>query len=259
MPGEVVYEWVNGVKFFVRPGERGLTGNIYTGLHEFQDMAFILHYADASDLFVDVGANAGSYTLLACGAKGARGYAFEPVPTTFNRLSENLRLNQLENRVRAMNIGIGAKHGNLKFTVMEDCVNHVATGDDREETVVVKVETLDKILAREKPTIMKIDVEGYEVPVLKGAKNILRKPSLSIVLLETNGSGKRYDFEDKMIISLLVKNRFSAYSYNPFYRKLRDLKGKYPKQGNTLFVRNAGSVEKKIGKAKSIELFGKKI
>lgn len=50
----------------------GATGNIYVGLHEFEDMAFLLHVLRRTDLFVDVGANIGSYTILAGGAAGAK-------------------------------------------------------------------------------------------------------------------------------------------------------------------------------------------
>lgn len=69
--GSIVYDWVNGAKFLVKTGETGLTGNIYTGLHEFQDMGFLLHFLRPEDLFVDIGANVGSYTILACAAVGA--------------------------------------------------------------------------------------------------------------------------------------------------------------------------------------------
>ena len=44
--GAIVYDWVNGSKFLVKTGETGLTGNIYTGLHEFADMAFLLHFCE---------------------------------------------------------------------------------------------------------------------------------------------------------------------------------------------------------------------
>ena len=89
----IVYDWVNRSKFLVRTGETGLTGNIYTGLHEFSDMGFLLHVLRDGDLFIDVGANVGSYTILACAAIGARGYAIEPVPATYRRLVDNIRLN----------------------------------------------------------------------------------------------------------------------------------------------------------------------
>ena len=70
VPGAIVYDWINGSKFLVKNGETGLTGNIYTGLHEFPDMAFLLHVLRDDDLFVDVGTNVGSYTILACSASG---------------------------------------------------------------------------------------------------------------------------------------------------------------------------------------------
>ena len=63
VPGAVVYDWINGSRFLVKTGETGLTGNIYTGLHEFPDMGFLLHFLRSDDLFVDVGANVGSYTI----------------------------------------------------------------------------------------------------------------------------------------------------------------------------------------------------
>jgi hypothetical protein len=89
-PGAIVYQWVNGSKFIVRPGETGLTGNVYCGLHEFADMAYVLHVLEPDDLFIDIGANVGSYTILACAAKQARGYCFEPIPSTFEKLMENI-------------------------------------------------------------------------------------------------------------------------------------------------------------------------
>jgi hypothetical protein len=83
--GDIVYYWINDTKFIVRPGETGLTGNIYCGLHEFSDMAYVLHVLAADEVFVDIGANVGSYTLLACAVKKAKGYCFEPIPSTYKK------------------------------------------------------------------------------------------------------------------------------------------------------------------------------
>jgi hypothetical protein len=57
---------------------KGAAHFIYPGVCEFEEMAFVLHYARPTDLFVDVGANIGAYTVLAAGASGAgptRGHA----------------------------------------------------------------------------------------------------------------------------------------------------------------------------------------
>lgn len=79
----------------------GATGNIYTGLHEFIDMAFCLHLLRPGDLFIDVGANVGSYTILASKVVGANSFTLEPVPETFKRLKRNININDIVSLVDA--------------------------------------------------------------------------------------------------------------------------------------------------------------
>src|SRR5690349_4244048 len=100
LAGSFAMPFVNDTRLLIRRGMTGATGSLYVGLHEFEDMAFMLHLLRPEDLFVDVGANVGSYVVLA-GAVGARCVAFEPVPASFKGLLDNIRLNGLETRVRA--------------------------------------------------------------------------------------------------------------------------------------------------------------
>jgi len=234
-PGAIVYDWINNSKFLVRAGETGLTGNIYTGLHEFQDMAFLLHLLRKEDLFIDVGANAGSFTILACSAIGARGYAFEPVPSAYKRLVENIRLNHLENTVKCLNIGLARECGSIAFTSNMDTVNHVlAPGEHSEGTINVKVSALDEVLCDNSPVLIKIDVEGYETPVLEGALETLKKKTLHAVIMELNGQGSRYGFDESRILPMMFDYGFQTYSYNPFDRILINLQGKNLTSDNTL-------------------------
>lgn len=256
-PGAIVFDWVNGSRFMVRKGETGLTGNVYTGLHEFPDMAYLLHVLRPEDVFVDVGANVGSYTILACKAVGARGYAFEPIPTTHSRLVENLRLNRLEQKVQHPNVGIGDKSGELLFTSDNDTVNHaLAEGEASANVVSVEVTTLDKILADESPSLIKIDVEGFEKPVLLGAQSVLANASLHSVIMELNGSGERYGFNESAILEMMFDHGFRSYAYQPFQRRLLDLNGKNLDSGNTLFIRNREYVETRIFSADKITVNG---
>ena len=64
---EVEVDWIEGTKLVARNGMTGATGNIYCGLHEFADMAFVIQMLRPGDLFVDIGANIGSYTVLSIG------------------------------------------------------------------------------------------------------------------------------------------------------------------------------------------------
>jgi FkbM family methyltransferase len=256
-PGAIVFDWVNGSRFLVRRGETGLTGNIYSGLHEFADMSYLLHVSRPEDLFVDVGANVGSYTILACSAVGARGYAFEPIPSTHSRLVENLRLNCLEQKVRHPNVGIGETSGELLFTADGDTVNHaLAEGETCADTVSVEVTTLDTVLKDESPSLIKIDVEGFEKPVLLGAQSILSNTSLHSVIMELNGSGERYGFDESTILEMMLDHGFRTYSYQPFQRTLLDLSGKNLDSGNTLFIRNKEYVEDRIRSAGKITVNG---
>ncbi|HEU5101198.1 MAG TPA: FkbM family methyltransferase [Roseiflexaceae bacterium] len=250
VPGQVIFDWVNGAKIIVSRGETGLTGNIYCGLHEFADMAYILHVLTPEDLFIDVGANVGSYTILACAAKGAKAYCFEPISSTFARLMNNIRLNDLTERVKAMNIGISDEEAEMTFTVANNCANHaVLRTDIGALTTSARVLPLDRVIPNESPSVIKIDVEGFEGPVLKGASSVLRKESLHSVIIELNGSGKRYGFNEESIIRTMIEHGFSAYRYNPFDREILRLAGKNDQSGNTLFIRNERIVREKIAKS----------
>lgn len=257
IPGDVVYEWVNGSRFFVRRGESGLTGNIYCGLHEFHDMAFLLHVLRSDDLFIDVGANSGSYTILACAAVGARGYAFEPIPATYNRLFENVRLNHLEDRVNCVNKGVGAEQGSIMFTGGSDTMNHAIAPQEKSDNAIrVPVVTLDAALRGESPSLMKIDVEGFEAPALEGARAILEKTSLHSVIMELNSSGNRYGYDEGKIIGLMAEYGFRTYSYNPYSRTLVSLDGKNHESGNTLFVRDESLVQNRLTSSPKICIHG---
>ncbi|MFM8278043.1 MAG: FkbM family methyltransferase [Cyanobium sp.] len=256
--GEIVYDWINGSKFLVKTGDKGLTGNIYTGLHEFPDMGFLLHFLRVDDLFVDIGANVGSYTILACCAVGARGVAFEPVPSTYKKLVENMRINHLEARVDCVNKGVGSQPGSIAFTSGIDTKNHVlAAGEHCADQIVVDVIALDAALAELEPSLIKIDVEGYETLVLEGAQQTLAKPSLQALIIELNGSGRRYGFDESKILDFMSRNGFSTYSYDPLIRKLVDLEGKNLASGNTLFIRNKAFVENRLRLAAPLSLHGK--
>ena len=257
VPGPVVYRWVSGSKIIVRAGETGLTGNIYCGLHEFADMAYLLHVTRADDLFVDIGANAGSYTVLACAVRGARGYCCEPVPATFQRLLDNVAINNISGRVEALNVGLSDRVDEVSFTAGLDCANHVLAKDEHASEVArVTVLPLDAVLRDEAPTILKIDVEGFETRVLSGAVETLGKPSLHSVIMELNGSGRRYGFSDADLIITMKRYGFSTYSYEPFSRELRSLDGRQTSSGNTLFVRDVSKVRDRVRMSPAVSAGG---
>jgi FkbM family methyltransferase len=251
--GPVVHNWIGGARMIMARGESGLTLNLYCGLFEFADMAFILHVLNPEDVFVDVGANAGAYTLLATAVKGARTFSFEPVPSTYARLMDNVRLNDLGERVQAFNLGLSDREGELAFTSDNSCRNHVvASGETPPSSVSLKVVPLDAALAGQSPAVLKIDVEGFERPVLDGARRLLGDDSLHSVIIEVNGSGQRYGFADDDIVQRMRRFGFGTYTYDPFRRVLAPHKGVNDEAGNMLFVRNESLVKERVAKAPRI-------
>ena len=260
VPGGVVFSWVNGSRILVQRGDTGLTGNVYCGLHEFTDMAYILHVLDETDLFVDVGANAGSYTILACAAAGARGYSIEPVPSTFAKLVTNVFLNKINERVECLNLGIGEKKDRLFFTSDQNCTNHVLSQGERSEKAVgVDVVPLDDLLENEAPSAIKIDVGGYETSVIQGARQLLSRKSLHSVIMELNGSGARYGFDEDEILKMMRDLGFQSYEYDPFARRLQSLKGRTSSGGNTLFLRNIKHIRERVENSPAVHVHGARI
>jgi FkbM family methyltransferase len=249
--GDVLVSFVDKTVLQVCPGMTGATGNIYTGLHEFEDMSFLLHLLRENDLFVDIGANVGSYTILAGGCCGCSCISVEPIKTTFQMLDNNINVNKISDHVRALNMGVGKEAGVLRFTTGLDTVNHVLSEtesvDNAEE---VPVNSLNALLEGEEPILIKIDVEGFETNVIEGADNILSRTSLLAVIMELNGSGDRYGFNETELHNKMLSFGFETYTYSPFERLLVSLNGVASHSGNTLYVRNIAAVESRIKKAK---------
>lgn len=256
---EIVYPWISGLRVLTRTGETGFTGNIYAGLHEHQEMLFCLHLLGGNDLFVDVGANIGSYSLLVSKICGSQCIAFEPSDDTFKRLTANIQINNLQNLVTTYKCALGNEVGTKKFTKSLDTVNHLVADDEFiSEYIEVEMSTIDLMMAEKKPTAMKIDVEGYETLVLEGANNVLGSPEMNVVIMELNGSGVRYGFDEAALMNKMIGYEFKPYVYDPFTRQLTQLIGK-AETGNTIFIKDLNAVEGSISTSKPILINGKLI
>ena len=260
MPGPVAVNFVNKTRLLVAPGMTGATGNVYTGLHEFHDMAFALHLLRRDDIFVDVGANVGVYTVLASSVE-AKSISIEPIKAAFDQLMLNVHLNDICDRVDARRIGVGSKTGTLKFTNALDTTNHVVDGEEETKTSVCKVdvETLDSVVAAADPVLVKIDVEGFETEVIAGAKDVLSKASLLAVIVELNGSGRRYNHDEDEVYKRMIEYGFAAYNYDPYQRSLKELNGKNHNSGNTLFVRDVVVVSERLRTAPAFTVMGESL
>lgn len=246
----IIYPYTENSKLIMWKGLSGADINFYCGLAEFYDMGFLLHFLRSDDLFIDIGANIGSYTILASGEKKSKSISIEPIPTTFKNLTDNSLINHLQDKITALNIGIGSSKGILKFTKSLDTVNHVATEDEK-ETIDVKVNTLDSIISDQNPTLLKIDVEGFETEVLEGAKNTLNKKELKAIIIELNGSGERYGYDEDRIYQKLIEHGFKRFIYNPVLRELKEIS---TYGSHNIFIRDEQFVKNRIENSRKIKI-----
>lgn len=243
--GPIARQWLGGSQLIVRSGMHGATGNLYFGLFEFADMAFALHLLRPDDLFVDVGANVGVYTVLASKVCGARTMAFEPAVETLPALYANIEANAIGALVEVHECALGEAATEVRFTKGLDCVNHIMSGDDAASRIVL-LRRLDDMLVGEKPVLIKIDVEGFEHGVIAGAAATLAHPRLLAVEIET---------VEQATLNVLLAAGFAEVFYDPFERALHDAPiGN--QAGNRLFVRNREAIGDRLRAAPHRNIHG---
>ena len=230
----VVVPFVDTSVLIVELGMKGATGNVYAGLHDFGEMSLLLHFLRPEDVFVDVGANIGSYSILAGGVVGAKTFAFEPIPRTFSWLIRNLRINNVNDRVVARQIAIGAETGEQRFSADRDTQNSVVSDTYEGDTVLISSEKLDDAIGNARPAMIKIDVEGFESAVIDGAVATLAMPELSVVIIE----GRSAHCE-----GALRRAGFQEINYDPFARCISPAANDCTRFCNHIWVRNVDQME----------------
>ncbi|MBE3128584.1 MAG: FkbM family methyltransferase [Actinobacteria bacterium] len=127
--------------------------------------------------FIDVGANIGKFSVIVAKNLYGKVYAIEPHPQTFDILRKNIKLNNLKN-VEAINFACSSKKGDIDLYIDErGTLGHSIKADSKsvgKRKIKVKAICLDD-LEIDNVKLIKIDVEGAESDVLKGAKKILER------------------------------------------------------------------------------------
>ena len=142
------------------------------GKYDYNNMSFVAELLGRSGgTFVDVGANIGTYTLVASEVPAARVIGIEPHPITFAQLVENVRRNGRGN-VTCLSVALSDHVGTIRLTDLADlCVNRVLEPDgELSPSVPVPCRTMAGVCSELGivPHVVKIDVEGHERAVLDG-------------------------------------------------------------------------------------------
>jgi FkbM family methyltransferase len=239
-------EWVGGTRLIVGAGMTGVTGEVYMGVNEYADVMFCAHFLRSGDLFVDCGANVGSYSVMAAKVTGAHALAIEPILATIPQLEDHIRLNRVDDLVEICTTGVSDKSGELWFTGDADALNHVTDGPGG-NAVRIAVETLDTVVGDRTPICLKIDVESHEPAVVAGAGHTLSRPTLQAVLMETAPEHRTSE-----MLATFAGYGLHPHSYDPMTRALTRTNGFH--WHNTLFVRDTAFVAERVRTAPAVKV-----
>jgi FkbM family methyltransferase len=207
---------INDCLIKVSDGTRGLDGTtgtlVATGKYEPITTEYFKKIITDGINVIDVGANIGYYSLLSAKLTKGLVYAVEPEPRNLSLLKENIELNRLKNVV-VIDKAVSDKNGIAKCYVSKDESGEHSLVHGREhikDTIDVEVAKLDDII-KDKIGLIKIDTEGNEIAVLKGAERIIKSNSLKLIVevwypgLKASG----YDIND--LVNLLREYGYSKF------------------------------------------------
>jgi FkbM family methyltransferase len=206
------------------------------GLHEPDELALVRDELHPGDIFVDVGANIGYYTVIAARLVGASGkvYAFEPAPEVLRYLRRNVSRNDLRNvtivpKALADRSGEGELYlsdfnkGDHRIYNPQSSPTYREGGPVYDQhtraaprrSLPIALTTLDEVLADERrPMFFKLDVQGAEGAVLRGAQKILRRPGSVAILTEFWPAGLRLFGDDpRAVLDVIRRAGFGRLQY----------------------------------------------
>jgi FkbM family methyltransferase len=185
-------------------GKRWIVGSgphsCWLGFNEVRKRNLFTKMVLPGNIVFDIGANIGAYTILSSILVGPRGkvLAFEPMPENIKYLQDHITLNQLSN-VQAFEIAVSDYCGTAKFDATTDRVLGSISANGN---FTVQTTTIDQMVQDHGviPNYLKIDVEGGEAAVLRGARQVL-KNHRPIVFVATHSPEVH-----KECIGILIQN-----------------------------------------------------
>jgi FkbM family methyltransferase len=213
----------------------------FTGRWEDEIASHVRHLGPG-DLFVDVGANVGYFSLLAA-SRGADVIAFEPDPECCVQLDANALINGYAIDARRLAISDEKGESTLYLAPAENRGgSSLKTG--KGPSLPVPTDTLDAQLDGRKPTLVKIDVEGAEVRVLRGARALLSSNAPPDIICEVSEfSLKELGSSKDELFALMAEHGFACKIISPIRRSVAST-GCIYFQYDVLFSRALGAVRR---------------
>jgi FkbM family methyltransferase len=190
----------------------------YSGTYEKGTLHVLGLLLQPGSVMIDAGANIGLMSLYAATKVGKQGkvFAFEPFPQIFDRLLANIQLNSLS-QIQAFSIALGYKAGegelfpNTQHNPGASSLIQTIHGGDG---VKVPIRLLDEIVGDDQPVdVLKIDVEGFELEVLRGAQSLLKRKLAPALIVECSALRENYGYTtDELFNFITTINRYQIYT-----------------------------------------------
>ncbi len=181
----VIKEIAPGVRLLLDLSDHVIGLNILRGRYEQDEITLVRGLLKPGDVAIDVGGHIGFFTMQMAAAVGPAGcvYAFEPLDTNANLLERSVAENGFQDRVIFQRAAVGAAAGTATLTFPLETLNSggayllrdgtsALAGNERRDVPVVALDSLD---LRRPVRFIKMDVEGAEPLVLRGADRLLRE------------------------------------------------------------------------------------
>jgi FkbM family methyltransferase len=194
------------------------------GCNEPNEMAFVDRFLKPGMVFLDAGANEGVYALLASARVGDTGrvYAFEPSSREFLRFSQNLALNSISN-VTALAVALFDKDGVQELNIAEaehggqntlGAFAYKIASLGRERVTTRKVDSLLREYRVRRLDLMKLDVEGAELWLLRGADRTLRKLRPVLLFEVSEPSLRNMGSSTDELLAFIRSFRYDVYVFD---------------------------------------------
>lgn len=230
-PAKLVKTWPHNKLIRLKDGrifQGDLNDTLYRSLYLYGSYeplvsASLIKLVHPGDVVVDVGANIGIITALLGKLVGQEGrvYSFEPVPPTYEKLIQTIKLNHLEHIVQAQSIAIG--DGKLTRATIFAPVDHSCAcassrldKDTKAIPYLCNIISLDQLSFLPKiPSLIKVDVEGGEMSVLQGAEHICDSEKPPIWILEINfQTSRRFNYEPEILALWLADRKYTQFYWS---------------------------------------------
>lgn len=174
------------------------------------------------DVLLDVGANIGLWTMSAARRTGTAGrvYAFEPVPRVFQRLTDHVRLNNLE-QVQCTQVALSERCGRASFFATKannSGLGSLARRHEEDELIQVELSTLDEFCKANNVgnvSLIKVDVEGAESSVFSGGGKLLSEPTSPAILVEVSErQAVNFGSSGRAVKELLTAHGYGLYEHS---------------------------------------------